>query len=368
MLDASQYFIGKTPVVKQKKPQFSFTYLAKKILERQKHDKDTIIVVVGERRNGKSNWGLKLTKEFISQKRLENPEFKWSWKANFPLTRSDAMAKVEDVPRGSFIFYDEGGDFMYRGDTLSYMNKMLIKFMSKTGTKRLLTLIILPDIYILDPKILNMAHFLVAVPYRYENICSFSFIYSRNPNPFVQDKFGLEQIKRRFAGTKIKRSLRMATMSGKISIIKDKKKMLIPYPKELFSFLKGLPTYIHSHRFSAVEKSFEERYIKNVKEKQLAIKDEVAFVKQSDFNKLYNKYTTLIFNLYTKRQMRYTWIEQLHMNSMGVRLSTASSIRKLIQSVAERNNQSDVLKIREEADGKRGNRILEGQDIRKEVH
>lgn len=334
-LSATQYLV-KPKENKVRKEHFSFSYMAKKVIERQKINKDTIIVIVGERRNGKSNWGLKLVMKYIEYIRKINPDYKWSWKDNFPLTRGQAMDKVEGIPEGSFIVYDEGGDVMYRGDTLSYMNKSLIKFMAKTGKKRLLTLIILPDIYLLDPKILNMAQFLVAVPYRYQDICSFAFIFGRNPNPFVQDKFGLESIKRHFQSKKVRMSLRMAQMHGKLKVKRGDTEVEIPYPKELFAYLRNLPTFLHWHRFTSVEKGFEERYIKFVKDKQLSMKDEITFVKETDYKKMRDKYEVLLYNLYVKQGMTYAQMERMHMNDTGRRLSNAQAIKKAIETATIR--------------------------------
>lgn len=318
------------------KPRFSFTWMAKEVIKRQQDDKDTIIVVAGERRNGKSNWALKIIAKFIKEKRKLDPNFEWSWKENFPLTRSMAMDNVENIEEGGFICYDEAGDVMYRGDTLSVMNKKLIKFMSKSGKKQLLTLIVLPDIFLLDPKILNMAHFLVAVPYRFKKICSFAFIFGRNPNTFVKDKFGLEMIVRQFQSKKTKRALRMAQMRGKIKVTVDNEKVEIPYPQDLFAFLRSLPTFLHWHRFTKADKSFEDRYIKNVKNKQLAARDEMNYVKESDFKKLKNRYETLMYNLYVRQGMTYAQLERMHMNEVGKRLVNAQSIRKSIESTAVR--------------------------------
>jgi len=345
--------------VKKKFPRFSFKYMAKKIIERQGHDKDTIIVICGERRNGKSNWGLNLIRSFMREKKKIDPSYRWNWKENFPLTRNEAIEKVESLPDGSFVFYDEGIDFMYRGDTLAQMNKALIKFMAKSGKKKLLTIIILPDIFTLDVKILNMAHFLVAVPYRFEEVCAFAFIFSRSPNPFIQDKFGLEKIKREFASRKVRKGLRSAVMSGEISVkVKWNERVTIPYPQELFTFLRRMDTFLYWHSFSGVNKKFEQDYIMHVKDKQLTMKDEIAFVKYKDWIKVCEKYETLIYNLYLKHGMKMAQIERLHINNVGMRLTNYTTLKKMIESMSERYANKVLIE-----DGAGADRELEGQKV-----
>ena len=337
-MDALDYIIQNNEELEDKNTEmFSFKWLAKLIIRRQKLDKDTIIVVTGERRMGKSNWLLKLMNAFIKEKRKENPNYKWSFNKNFPLTREEAIDKVEKIPDESFIFYDEGGDIAYSSDTLNAMNKRLVKFMAKSGKKRLLTLIALPDVFMLDKKILNMALFLVAVPYRYRDVCSFAFIYGRNPNPFIQDKFGLEYIKRMFAGRRASTSSRMPTLSGTYSI---KRKVdgvdttiKVPYPRDLFNFMRSLPTFLHYHRFGRVCKVTEDRYIRKVKMRQIFIQDKFGFVKTSIHRKVCEKYHTLLYNLYYKMDLSYAQIERLHLNEQGKRLTGAVTIKKKIENL-----------------------------------
>ena len=318
------------------KPQdkFSFKWMAEQIIERQNDKKDTIIVVVGERRNGKSNWTLKLIRAFIKLKKEEDPDFKWSWDINYPITRSQAVNNVENIPNGSFNVYDEGGDIAYRGDTMTLMNKKLIKFMMKSGKKCLLTIIVLPDIFVLDPKILNMAIFMVVVPYRYKSICSFAFIYGRNPNPLVRDKFGLERVKRMFQSRKAPRALLRPTMTRTARVRHNLKDINIPYPYELFKFLKSLPTYLHMHTFRAVDKLFEEQYIRNVKDKQLtAHEKEDRYIPQIKYEKLLTKYRTLIHNLYSKGDMKWAQLERFHIDKFGNCLARADAIKRAVNSM-----------------------------------
>ena len=258
--------------------RFSFRWLAQKITRRQERGKDTIICVVGERRNGKSNWTLNLIRQYIKIKKNENAGFEWSWNTNFPLTTSKAIESLRNVQKGSFVVNDEGGDVAYRGDTQTARQKKLIKFLLKSGQKELLTIIVLPDVFLLDTKILNMCHLLVAVPYRYEDICAFAFLFGRSTNPFIGDKFGIERIKRIFQSRKVPQKLQIPVMTSKIRVQHEGKQIYIPYPKPLFTFLKNIPTFLTMHSFRPVERRFEEAYIRNVKMKQLNIREDDEFI------------------------------------------------------------------------------------------
>lgn len=320
---------------KDKSERFSFDWIVDKIINRQKYGKDTIIVVIGERRNGKSNFGLKLIRAYIKCRRKDNPKFKWSWSMNFPITRSKAIENVDKIEEKSFVCYDEAGDIAYRGDTQQLMNKKLIKFMSKSGKKKLLTLIILPDLYTLDSKILRMALMLIAVPYRYQDVCSWAFFYGKSPNPFIEDKFGLERIKRMFMSRKMPQIMTIPTMSHKMKVHHGGKEIEIPYPKPLFTFLKSLPTYVHSLRFTKANSKFENLYIKNVKDKQLmAHMEEDQFVKYVTYKKFLYRYAVLLYNLYVKGEISYTKLEKMHADPEGGILFGKQSIKKLIDSVS----------------------------------
>lgn len=334
-MDALKYLIAQEKQEEQAdKERFSFEFLAQQAIERQKVKKDTIIVIAGDRRNGKSNYGLKIIKAYIKLKRQQDPDFEWSWKANFPLTRMDAMDKVENLPQGSFIFYDEAGDVMYRADTLSLMNKKLIKFMAKSGIKELLTIIILPDINTLDIKILNMAHFLIMIPYRYQDITAFAFIFGRSPNPWIQDKFLLDSIKRRFQSKKIDRNLVSPSMRYEMAIQHDRKKIYIPYPRDLFVFMRNLPTFLHWHHFNRVDSKFEASYIKFVKSRQLAAKEKYDLVKASTYIELNQKYETLLYNLITRQGLKYSQLERFHMDPIsGRRLTSGTTIKKKVEEL-----------------------------------
>lgn len=355
MIDACELLLKENEALSQQaeKEKFGFKFIAKKIIKRQAQGKDTIIVVVGDRRNGKSNFMLKIILAFIMLKKETDKDFKWKWKKNFPLTRTQAVILAEEVEDKSFISYDEMADIAYRSDTLSTMNKNLIKFMNKSGKKCLLTIMVLPDLYQLDPKILNMAHMLVVVPYRFEDICSFYFIYGRINNPLVTDKFGLERVKRKFQSRRTSQSVLMSSMDGKMIISSGGKKVEVRYPRHLFKFLRSMPNFAHWGHFQPVLKTFEESYIKNVKDNQLMAHEvEETFVNMKKYKKTLGRYEALLYNVYMKGgrtvdgsagKMTYTQLANLHQDSKGHFLIDQALLSRLIQRIrltydAPRNN------------------------------
>ena len=330
MLNVDQLIKYKTKE-KEKGLAFSFKNLARYIIERQEMKKDTIIAIVGERRNGKSNWGLKLILSFIKLKRELEPGFKWSWGNNFAKTPAEAPRKAEKLPDKSFVVMDEAGDIAYRGDANTKKTKDLVKFFNKCGTKRLLTLWILPDIYQLNPKILNMCLFMVIVPYRHKDICASAFIIGRSPNALTQDKFGLERIKRLLASRKMNPMVHSGELDGKARVTQNEEKIIIPFPKQLFTFYKTLPGYKHSHWFRPVNKHFEAGYIKNVKDKQLMAHElEEKYVRKTFYDRMKRQYETVLFNLFEKQGLSYQQILSLHMDEDQNFLSSRETIARKI--------------------------------------
>lgn len=322
------------------KKRFTFEWLAKKIIERQHYQKDTIIIVIGDRGAGKSNWGLKLLRPYIKLRKKEeaarpgNHKFKWSWKDNFPLSRTHAL-KMGSVLVRSFVCHDEGGDQFYTQEGIKKAQRDLVKFMNKDRSKLNLKIIIWPDPFTLDPKVINMAHLLIIVPYRYRDVCSFAFIYGRNPNPLTYDKFGIIKIRKRLeAPTKSSVYMQMPTMDATVKIRHGNKSIDIPYPKNLFKFLRTIPTFMKSHRYGPVDKRFENAYINNVKDKVFDNEDDDKYIPYATYNKLKEQYEVLLYNLYTRNDMSYAQLERLHISPIdGQHVRSIPGIKRSINSI-----------------------------------
>jgi hypothetical protein len=322
-----------------KERRISFKFLAEQIVKRQGEGKDTIIVIVGERRNGKSNFCLKLIDAFIREKDLKYGVH-WNWELNWPRTRMDALKNIAKVHPGTFLVHDEGGDTMARSDTAEYKMKMLVKLMSKSGARQLLTIINLPDIELLNKKILNMCLWMVIIPYRYEKVCAFAFIYGKANNAFVGDKFGIERIKRDWEG---KKSFMFNTQnfSGKLKLKRDGKDVIVPYDKNLFHYLmKRIPNYLDRIIFGPADKRLEELYIKNVKNFALEAHElEDEFVRRSEYNKLEYTFDTFIYNLYLKAGMSASAMSRFMIDGRGNRLMGDSALRNRLDSISAREYQ-----------------------------
>lgn len=304
-----------TEAVQERAGHFSFGNLAAHIAQRQEMQKDTIIAICGDRGQGKSNWMLKLILAFIRYMRSQGHEIEWSWEKNFAKTPAEAPKKAAALPDRSFIVMDEAADVAYRGDANTIKTKNLVKFFNKSREKLLLTIWVLPDIYQMNPKILNMCIMMVIVPYRYRNVCSSAFIIGRSPNALTQDKFGLERIKRVLNSRRMSPAVHSATLDGIAKITRDGEKMEIPYPKQLFRFYKSLPGFKYNHWFSRASATFEDRYKRHVKSKQLMAHETTEkYVRKVFYDRSKKRYETVLYNLYQKQGLTYQQILNLHVD------------------------------------------------------
>jgi len=320
-----------------KNQRFTFEWLAEKVIERQKYGKDTIIIIIGDRRAGKSTWGLKLTRAYIkARKKVEQAkgkDFTWSWEKNFPLTRTQAI-KDATANFMSFNFYDEGGDQFYTQETMKRAQRELVKFFNKSGSRLNLTVICWPDIFTLDPKIINMAQLLVIVPYRYRNVCSWAFICGKSANPLSYDRFGIIKIRKKLESPTKGSYWQNSSMDRVFRIKHHNETIEVPYPGQLFKFLRTIPSFQKSHRFGPVDKRFEDTYIKHVKDKQLTSRDEDNYVPIVVYHKLKTQYETLLYNLFVKQDMSYAQLERLHISPVdGVHLRAIEGIKRSISSI-----------------------------------
>lgn len=326
------------------KQRFTFAWLAERVIRRQKYGKDTIIIITGPRRAGKSNWGLKLVRAYIKARRKIEKDagrsFRWAWDKNFPLTREQAVKQASNLVE-SFQFFDEAGDQFYTQETMKRAQRKLIKFMNKSGERRNLTLVVWPDLFTLDPKIINMAQLLVIVPYRFRDICSFGFIYGQVANPLTYDKFGIIKLRKKLeAPTKSSFYTKVGSLDGKMQIAHNNEQIIVKYPDKLFKFLRSIPSFQKSHRFRPVDKRFEQAYIKNVKSKQLTARDTDRYVPRNTYNKLKNRYETVLFNLYTRGDMSYAQLHRLHISPIsGKHLRGLSGIKSSISSIKTRRGK-----------------------------
>jgi len=319
MLDVDSLFEEQEKEAEENRAgHFSIKNMIQHIIMRQEMQKDTIIAICGDRGQGKSNYGLKIVSGFIREKHIMDPGFKWSWEKNFAKTPAEAPKKAAALPDRSFIVMDEAADIAYRGDANTIKTKNLVKFFNKSREKLLLTLWILPDIYQLNPKILNMCIMMIIVPYRYKDVCSSAFIIGRSPNALTQDKFGLDRIQRILNSRRMSPAIHSASLDGIARIKRNDKMIDIPFPKQLFRFYRSLPGFKYSHWFMRANRRFEDLYKKHVKSKQLMAHDiEEKYVRKKFYDQTKKRYDTVLYNLYEKHGMSYQQISNLHLDENG---------------------------------------------------
>lgn len=317
--------------------RFTFNWLANRVITRQHNDKDSIIIIIGDRGEGKSNWGLKLINAYIKLRIIEEKaigkKYTWSWRDNFPLTRTSALDMGRNLFK-SFICHDEGGDQFYTAETLKRAQRELVKFMNKDRAKLNMKLIIWPDPFTLDAKVINMGNLMVICPYRYRRICAWAFLYRKTGTVLSYDRFGILKIRKKLESpTKAPKFTQTPGIST-MNIKYQNKVLAVSYPKNIFKFLKTIPSFAMVHRYSAVNKRFEDAYKKNVKDKQLEDQDADNYVPKVVHDGLNRKYGILLRNLVAKSEMSYAQLERLHIDPKdGVHLRSVPAMKRHINEI-----------------------------------
>lgn len=315
----------KSDIFTDRQDRMSFKFVAEKIIERQNYGKDTILIVIGERRVGKSNWMLKLVSAYIKLRRKEDADFKWSWKENFAMTTSKALEKYEALPEKSFLICDEAVDVVDKSSAITRYQRQLKKLMAKIGQKKLLSIFVIPEVFWLTTSIMNMATMLVAITHRYKFHWSYAFYYGKLNNVFIKDKFMLAFIEKLFKSQKS--LLRRESTYTERNVKTSNDTITEKYPSGLFSDLKKIPTFITMQRFGHTSQNFEMRYIKYVKMKQMKnIEEEYDFVPRLTYTKLLWKYNTLLYNLRMKAGLSYKQLENMHIDKDGNLLAGSGKI------------------------------------------
>ena len=313
----------------EKQDHMSFKFIAKNIIKRQQFGKDTILIVIGERRVGKSNWMLKLIRAYIKQKKEEDPNFKWSWNDNFAMTTSKALEKYESLPEQSFLVCDEAVDVADRSSAVTRYQRQLKKLMAKIGQKKILSIFVIPEVFWLTTSIMNMATMLVAVTHRFQFRWSYAFYYGKVGNVFVKDKFMLSYIEKMFKSQKT--VLRRESIYTERDVKLANETITEKYPSGLFADLKKIPTFIAMQRFGHTDPNFERRYIKFVKLKQMKnVEEEYDFVPRIKYSRLLWAYNTLLYNLRMKAGMSFKQLENMHIDKDGNLLAGGGKISTTI--------------------------------------
>jgi len=342
---------------REDKEIISFKMLAKDIIERQKDDKDTIIYVSGDRRNGKTTWGLKLLRAFIKEKKEQSPEYSWNWNDNFALDTEDAIKKYRKIPEQSFIYIDEGDEVASTGDANTQYQKRLIKMMNKVGERGLLCIINHPNFFGLKKEVRNMATLSILIPYRFKMVCAFAMVFGRNQNPLNDDKFAMDLKRQSYKKSKVSKRLFSSELDGMIkvmyqrsdraSLIKygaeiiDDKYIRIPYPKTMFDDLAKSPTFLFLMRYTQSEKRFYDDYKIKVKKKIIDNIDYGKTVSLSEYIKAQHRFRTLLFNSFFLDGKKPRQLERLMIDNSGKRLISAPTIKRIIEEESAKIRKRD---------------------------
>lgn len=189
---------------KKKKLKFGFQNFAKLIIKRQSQKKsDTIIIIYGLPRSGKTVLGFRILLAYLKLMRMLGPDV-WEvpnrWKELFSKYFSndaeDMLNKIRDNPERSFVFVDEGIDVISWHDQMSKEQQDLVELLQKCGKRRDLMIIITPSLGLLTKPILARAHYMFIVPEEPDREGNYAYLLRNYKNPILAENFpfGLKKI------------------------------------------------------------------------------------------------------------------------------------------------------------------------------
>lgn len=113
-------------------------------VDKQEKDWDIVWCIAGGERKGKSNLGLTIFEEFCRLKGF-TPNMDW-----FAVDMADFIRAIDISPGGGIVVLDEAGDSLTSSNYFDDLTKKLREAYTIIGAKRLFTIIILPDFFLLD--------------------------------------------------------------------------------------------------------------------------------------------------------------------------------------------------------------------------
>lgn len=162
-------------------------------------DKDSVILLSGERGEGKSN--LAVVSGMLL--RLYNFKFDFSHISYGNEGLDDIVEKITSTRKGVFVF-DEGIDVANSRSFMSKVNNIITTNLTKSRKKNHIYFWNIPDISDLDSRIKNrIANFWIHVIKRTNNQnrdsdYSTSALLRKDRNPFISDKWGFDDAIKRF--------------------------------------------------------------------------------------------------------------------------------------------------------------------------
>jgi len=299
----------------------SFTRLA--ITEKNKYNRDCVIIIYGRPRSGKTTIGLHILSEYF--KKLHN------WKGdgffnskkiwgeafdnNFATSSQEAKNMFKDFSYDDFVFVDEGIDVASYHQQMTREQSNFFQLLQKTGEKRLLTIFITPSYKLLTKDILRRAHYM--------------FVINRNPRVRKEKgeskATGNEALLYRNFEDPIRAE---ANPFGLNELFKKASKNKMMPLKHLYYKSRCM---VGKMRFRWIDKDIYELYRKKIKIPQINKSYSRGSVSRKKYNKLRYRLLTLLNNLYKKHTDNYSKISRLCYDKWGNKLASPQTIKKLIE-------------------------------------
>ena len=128
-------------------PEQGLAWLARHLVERVAGKWDSVAVFTGEERVSKSTGILRTVEEI---QRLTGQPFDWS---RLTYGARDLLHAYRSAPPASVVWYDEGTRGLLAGDTFDPEQRVLTNLLAMAGTKRVILLLAIPDIWLLAKKV-----------------------------------------------------------------------------------------------------------------------------------------------------------------------------------------------------------------------
>lgn len=155
--------------------------LARQIRKRLRNDKDAVVIVSGERGNGKSVLAMELAREI-------NPNFDVSKHLLYDPDVKQLYDLVYNSPPYSVFVVDEAIRLAHSRTAMSLQNILLVELISLCRFKNHCIIFCLPLMGSIDSAVRSMCTFWLHVLRR-----GTAVIFKPDPNPFISDVFAMRQ-------------------------------------------------------------------------------------------------------------------------------------------------------------------------------
>lgn len=339
---------------KPKKKRFSFGNFARIIIKRQKEkEADTFIIIYGQPRTGKTNLGFNILIPFLIFKRRLFRLGKDSWevpktwkrllKEFFSTGAEDMTQKIKGNPDGSFEFVDEGIDVVSWHHQMEKEQQDLVDLLQKSGKKKILTILITPNMGLLTKAILARARYLFIIIDEPSKGTNYALLFKNYDNPILAENypFGLKDM------------------------IKDLLKKPKLGEKRVFeNYVLGKDRFVGKVSFKKIDQKLYNLYEKIVKDPSImATRKKGMRISYSRFIKLQYAFDTLIYNLAKRDGKSISQIKTLLIDKFGFQLVSPELIRDHLSKTSVLEKRPHIDDSKEVLNGEEKEIIDTSQDI-----